>query len=178
MDFVILLDSNYVPLDALDIEKTINMLFTGRAAPVNLDNIKPFIQLGLSKNRTAKLPDYILSLINEDKISIPRVIKLNGHRKNYKSSLYLRSKNPSRNGIYKRDRYECQYCSSKADLTIDHILPKSRGGGNIWENVVTCCHKCNNKKGNKTPEEIGFKLKSTPKAPPISLPSEFWSSFL
>ena len=59
----------------------------------------------------------------------------------------------NRTRIYKRDNHECAYCGSKKQLTLDHIIPKSRGGGNDWNNLITCCFKCNLKKGNRTPEE-------------------------
>jgi 5-methylcytosine-specific restriction endonuclease McrA len=55
---------------------------------------------------------------------------------------------PTRALIYKRDDHECQYCGSKKDLTIDHVIPRSRGGQDTWENLVACCTKCNLKKGN------------------------------
>lgn len=73
----------------------------------------------------------------------------------------------NRTRIYKRDNHECAYCGSKKQLTLDHIIPKSRGGGNDWNNLVTCCFKCNLKKGNKTPEEAKMVLKVKPYAPTL-----------
>jgi DNA-directed RNA polymerase subunit RPC12/RpoP len=72
---------------------------------------------------------------------------------------------PSRNLIYKRDNYECQYCGSKKNLTIDHVKPRSKGGNDTWTNLVTACSSCNVKKGSKTLKESGLILKSTPRAP-------------
>ena len=72
---------------------------------------------------------------------------------------------PSRHLIYKRDNYECQYCGSKKDLTIDHVTPRSKGGDDTWTNLVTACSSCNVKKGSKTLKEAGLVLKSTPRAP-------------
>ena len=72
---------------------------------------------------------------------------------------------PTRKHIFKRDNHECQYCTAKEDLTIDHILPSSRGGSDSWENMVTACIKCNAKKGNRTPMEANMLLRSTPKKP-------------
>ncbi|KAA0051262.1 hypothetical protein IC582_008615 [Cucumis melo] len=71
----------------------------------------------------------------------------------------------SRKNILYRDNYTCQYCSSHESLTIDHVLPISRGGEWTWENLVAACVKCNSKKGQKTVEEANMKLKKTPKAP-------------
>ena len=52
----------------------------------------------------------------------------------------------------------CQYCGASSDLTVDHIIPKSRGGTDSWDNLITACKNCNNKKGNKTPEEAHMTL--------------------
>ncbi|KAF8043584.1 hypothetical protein BT93_A1799 [Corymbia citriodora subsp. variegata] len=73
--------------------------------------------------------------------------------------------NLSRKNILYRDSYTCQYCSSGENLTIDHVLPISRGGEWTWENLVTACAKCNSKKGHKTIEEANMKVLKTPKAP-------------
>jgi 5-methylcytosine-specific restriction endonuclease McrA len=75
----------------------------------------------------------------------------------------------SRKNIYLRDNHSCQYCGKSANLTIDHLVPKSRGGKDTWENTVTCCVRCNNRKGDKTPEEAGLRLKKTPYRPPSTL---------
>ncbi|XP_059647306.1 uncharacterized protein LOC132293726 isoform X2 [Cornus florida] len=69
----------------------------------------------------------------------------------------------SRKNIFFRDSFTCQYCSSRENLTIDHVLPVARGGQWTWENLVTACAKCNSKKGQKTLEESNFKLIKVPK---------------
>ena len=71
----------------------------------------------------------------------------------------------SRRNILKRDGNKCQYCGSSSDLTIDHIIPKSRGGGDTWENLTAACNKCNNKKGSRTPKEAGMVLARKPYRP-------------
>ena len=70
----------------------------------------------------------------------------------------------SRRGVLRRDFFRCGYCQKSAD-TVDHVVPKSRGGKDSWENLVACCLKCNNQKSNKTPQEMGWELKVTPKMP-------------
>ena len=77
----------------------------------------------------------------------------------------LASHKPSRSAIYKRDGNKCAYCSSTQNLTIDHIIPSSRGGDNSWTNLTIACSKCNTKKGNRTPEECGMVLRTKPRAP-------------
>jgi HNH endonuclease len=67
----------------------------------------------------------------------------------------------TKKNIYLRDNHTCQYCSRKfhaSELTLDHVLPRSRGGRNTWENLVTACRKCNQAKDSRTPEEAGMKL--------------------
>ncbi len=74
--------------------------------------------------------------------------------------------------LFARDGYACQYCGRHRNdlrgrqfLTRDHILPISRGGGNSWDNVVTSCSPCNNRKGNHLPDEVGMRLRTDPKEP-------------
>lgn len=94
------------------------------------------------------------------KYALPSVIKLQDYVK-----IPYRSVEISRKNILIRDKSECQYCGSKVKLTIDHIYPKSRGGEDTWENLVTACIRCNNIKGNRTPIEAKMKLNSIPKKP-------------
>lgn len=71
----------------------------------------------------------------------------------------------SRKNVLRRDRSTCQYCGGSTNLTIDHILPKSRGGRDTWTNLVTACVSCNNQKGDRTPEEAGMELNREPFRP-------------
>lgn len=72
----------------------------------------------------------------------------------------------SRKNILRRDDNQCQYCGTKKSvMTIDHIIPKSRGGTDSWENLVAACVKCNNRKGNRTPEEAKMPLLKKPRKP-------------
>lgn len=67
--------------------------------------------------------------------------------------------------LFMRDRGVCQWCRNRAGETVDHVIPTSRGGGNIWENVVLACKSCNNRKGDRLPEELGWVLTRTPFQP-------------
>lgn len=71
----------------------------------------------------------------------------------------------SRKNVMRRDRFRCQYCGSRERLTVDHVMPKSRGGKDTWENLVTACTPCNNRKGNRTPEEAEMPLGRKPFRP-------------
>jgi len=70
----------------------------------------------------------------------------------------------TRRGVLRRDSHRCAYCS-KGAATIDHVLPRSRGGADSWENLVACCLRCNNIKGDRTPQEMGWELRWAPKPP-------------
>jgi 5-methylcytosine-specific restriction endonuclease McrA len=98
-------------------------------------------------------------------IPLPSVIRLLEYRRIPHQTRAL-----SRKNILMRDRYTCQYCQKSAphvELTLDHVVPRSRAGETTWENLVACCHQCNNRKGNRTPEEAGMRLIRAPR--PFSL---------
>ena len=74
----------------------------------------------------------------------------------------------SRRNIFERDRYTCQYCRRspvRSELSVDHVVPRSRGGETSWENVVASCVKCNTKKGGRTPQEARMDLQTKPRKP-------------
>jgi 5-methylcytosine-specific restriction endonuclease McrA len=70
----------------------------------------------------------------------------------------------TRRGVLRRDGHRCAYCG-KAASTIDHVLPRSRGGKDTWENLVACCLRCNNVKGDRTPQEMAWELRLVPGIP-------------
>lgn len=70
----------------------------------------------------------------------------------------------SRRAVFFRDGHCCQYCGGTAE-NIDHVMPRSRGGAHIWENVVAACRRCNGRKENRTPTEAGLRLRGAPSAP-------------
>jgi len=77
----------------------------------------------------------------------------------------------SRQNIYARDHYTCQYCGKKPpqiELSLDHVIPKVLGGKTLWDNIVACCLQCNHKKGGRTPEQANMKLLSKPYKPSYS----------
>jgi 5-methylcytosine-specific restriction endonuclease McrA len=100
-------------------------------------------------------------------MKVPSVVRLMGFvRFRRKDAKY------SRKNIYARDKYRCQYCGHRFpqdELTCDHVIPRSRGGRAEWDNIVTCCVKCNRKKGGRTPDEAGLRLVKSP-----ARPSWYW----
>ncbi len=74
----------------------------------------------------------------------------------------------SRHNLFKRDHFECQYCGSTRNLTLDHMMPRSRGGDSGWTNLLTACSRCNHKKGDRTPEEAGMPPRQKPRRPTLT----------
>jgi 5-methylcytosine-specific restriction endonuclease McrA len=98
-------------------------------------------------------------------VRVPSVIRLLEYRR-----IPHQTRSLSRKNILMRDRYTCQYCHRtlpSSELTLDHVVPRSRLGETTWENLVACCHVCNNRKGSRTPEEAGMRLVRAPR--PFSL---------
>ena len=94
-------------------------------------------------------------------VNLPSVISL----KNYvKPSLYPAF---TRFNVFLRDKFECQYCGASHDLTFDHVIPRSRGGTTVWENVVAACSSCNLKKGGFMPKVVGMVPAQRPYAPTV-----------
>jgi len=95
-------------------------------------------------------------------VRVPSVIRLLEYRRIPHQTRAL-----SRKNILLRDRNTCQYCGTvlpSSELTLDHVVPRSRGGTSTWENLVTCCHPCNRRKGNQHPPEARMKLMREPRA--------------
>jgi len=129
------LDSSYRPIEIIDAREAFCLVFMGRANLVEVYDNK-----------------FIRTVYQA--YAMPCVISLNRYVKVGKVTLSCNKRN-----VLWRDRNTCQYCGKvfkTEKLTLDHVTPRSRGGPKTWENIVTCCHKCNQKKGNKLPHESGM----------------------
>ncbi len=144
---VLVLNQDYQPVNICQARRAVVLVFQGKAEI--LEN-----GLGLIKSVSYSLP-------------IPSVIRL-AHlvrRPRFQRKI-------TRYEVFNRDRYKCQYCNKETkELTLDHVIPRSRGGEHSWENVVSCCTHCNRHKAGRTPEEAGMKLICRPLPPP---PSSFY----
>jgi 5-methylcytosine-specific restriction endonuclease McrA len=117
--------------------------------------------LNVTSRRRAILLLYLGKAHPMDRPERPSVVRLNHHVRRPMPVL-----RPTRKSIFTRDGHRCAYCgTSHLPLTIDHVIPRTRGGGNDWENLVCCCTRCNNVKGDRTPEEAGLSLRTTPRRP-------------
>jgi 5-methylcytosine-specific restriction endonuclease McrA len=139
---VLMLNQNYEPLTVCTARRAIVLLFQGKAEMIEAAN-------GL-KIRSVRR-DY----------SLPSIVRLWQYKKVPYKRIMLTRKN-----ILTRDNHQCQYCGTfKGPMTVDHVVPKTMRGADSWENMVCACVKCNNKKGDRTPEQAGMKLLKKPSRP-------------
>ena len=97
-------------------------------------------------------------------IKAPSVVRLN-----YFVKVPYRARSSlSRRAVFVRDNFECQYCGRPAE-NVDHVVPKSRGGGHTWDNVVAACRPCNSRKENRSPADAGLTLRHPPRRPDDSV---------
>lgn len=137
---VLLLNANYEPLNVCNLRRAMSLMLLGK---VEVLEESP-VEVSTSGGR----------------VQVPSIMRMRYQVRRPIPRLRL-----SRHSILARDNYTCQYCGSKRDLTIDHVLPRWCGGPQTWDNLVTCCRKCNLKKADKTPQQAGMKLRKPPKQP-------------
>ncbi|MGE5489579.1 MAG: HNH endonuclease [bacterium] len=138
---VLVLNASYEPINVCAARRAMVLVLKGVASP------EEYSGLLLHSARTV--------------LKLPSVIRLLEYRRIPNQARAL-----SRKNILMRDRYTCQYCMRTlpaSELTLDHVIPRSRHGETAWENLVACCHKCNNRKGNRTPDEAGMRLVRQPR---------------
>jgi 5-methylcytosine-specific restriction endonuclease McrA len=139
---VLILNQSYEPLTVSTIKKALILVYLGKAELVKKDTRKEI------RSITERFP-------------CPSVIRL----KRYISVPY-RKVILTRKNIFRRDSFRCAYCGrGDLRLTVDHVIPKAKGGQDSWENLVCACTVCNNKKGDGTPAEAGLKLMLKPFIP-------------
>lgn len=133
---ILVLNADFQPINVTTFKRAFNLVYKGKAEIIEYDSeAKPIMS---SQGKVWKRPA-IIRLIRYIYVPFKKVPV-------------------GRFNVYRRDGHKCGYCRSAEDLTLDHVIPRSRGGQNTWENLVTCCKKCNAKKDNRTPEEAGMKL--------------------
>ena len=141
----LLLNSSYEPLRVIPWQKAIVLL------------VKEKVEVLASYDRVIRSVSVALEL--------PSVLRLHQH---VRLANHYHQVPFSRTNIYLRDKYRCQYCGLKlpsTELTFDHVIPVSQGGRKVWENIVTCCVRCNRRKGGSTPKQAGLALLRKPHRP-------------
>lgn len=175
---VLMLNAHYAPLRIISVRRAFSLLLKrdhadehvaevisvedGRYTAYDFDDWRE-----LSEFRRAFEPavhDWVRTVRYD--IAVPRIVRVLSFHKQPRQQVKLNRRN-----IYARDLNRCQYCGkhfSGSELSIDHVVPRSQGGGNTWTNVVCCCVRCNVRKGGRTPAEAGIRLINKPVRPKYS----------
>lgn len=154
MAAVLLLNASYEPLAVIPARRALSLLL---------------------RDRVDAVTDELVSMTSPDRaLDLPTVLRLRRY-----VNAPRRGVRWNRRGVMRRDGYRCIYCNisagdshnghllTKSDFTIDHLIPRSRGGGNSWSNTACACSSCNQRKGNRTPHEAGMTLLWEPKSPRV-----------
>ncbi len=143
------LNASYEPLTMLPLRRALRLVLDQKAEILEVDDARVF----RSERRHVPCP-LVIRLVRF--VHVPRRFR----------------RQVTNTFLFARDHYRCQYCGrhrsslrGREFLTRDHVLPISRGGDNSWRNVVAACSACNNRKGNRTPGEVGMRLRSEPREP-------------
>ena len=153
---VVMFSKNYLPLARINIKRAIVLLITGQAESLEFSSTQQW---------EVRSPSVVLR--------IPEHIRLTGSN----PERHWKVPPVSRREVLRRDNHACQYCGSTRHLTLDHVIPRSKGGLHTWDNVVTACEPCNSRKGDRHLPETGMVLKTKPKAPmhpAIAFAEQFW----
>ena len=159
---VLVLNQNYEPITVCDVRRAVVLTYLGKAEIIEKDS--SFVR---SISLSVPLPLVVRILV---------YIRVPGKR------IML-----SRKNVIKRDKHICQYCGVKdVPMTVDHIIPKNLGGEDSWENLICACVDCNNKKGNRTLEQVNIIPLNRPKKPNnitfirnfVGIRNEKWKPYL
>jgi 5-methylcytosine-specific restriction endonuclease McrA len=132
--------------------------------PVGIVNVQKALVLTFLEKATSLVHFDYLEIRTVDRVfPYPAVIRLYEYKNIPYKGVML-----NRNNLFKRDKHTCQYCGADKRLTLDHVVPRSKGGKSSWKNLVTACHRCNTLKGDKTPEQAGMMLRTLPFRPTLS----------
>ena len=146
MQQVLVLNASYEPLNVTTVRRAHVLVFKGKA-----EVIEELQQQLHSATDTYPWP-HVIRLVAY--VRVPRAVQ----------------RKISRRALFARDGWRCAYCGTTSGrLTLDHIVPRSKGGESIWENVVTACSPCNLRKGDRTLEQVGMELRTSPRAPTPTL---------
>ena len=168
---VLALNRQYVAVHILSVRRAFCLLYKGAAEVISVESdlyqnytFDDWLEASLlrsSLNMTDEEAEWVQSV--NFSIQVPRVIRLLRYERLPRNAVKFNRRN-----IFLRDENCCQYCGHRYGshrLSLDHVMPKSRGGPTNWENIVCCCLDCNVKKGGRTPHEAGMALMRLPRKP-------------
>ncbi|MCW6038567.1 HNH endonuclease [Spirulina subsalsa FACHB-351] len=157
---VVVFSKNYLPLSRINLRRAILLLVTQKAEPLDF-----YSQEGW-EIRSCSVVLWIPIHIRLTVASTERVWK---------------TPSVTRREVLRRDHHRCQYCGSHKKLTLDHVIPRSKGGKHSWDNVVIACERCNGFKGDRTPQQAGMELRTQPKPPAnptLLFANQFWGDYI
>lgn len=175
---VLALNKVFAPIHVIDVRRALSLLVTGAAEVVDTDDphlgtydLASWRALSDLKSEFESERHDWVGLVR-GRLAVPTVVRLTKFdRQRFRKHRGRRVEGPfvplNRRNIYHRDGNLCQYCGRKfpsSELSLDHVVPKSRGGGDTWENLVCACTACNSKKADKMPAEARMKLIRVPRA--------------
>jgi 5-methylcytosine-specific restriction endonuclease McrA len=143
MEQTLLLNNTYEPITVISWQRAVTLVYLGKS-----DILEEY-------SREIRCTSV--------RMCIPAVLRMRERVRTVKPTVKF-----SRQNVYLRDQYRCQYCGDdfkSSELTYDHVQPRSRGGPTNWTNIVSCCVKCNRRKGSLSPEQAGMKLLKKPTRP-------------
>ena len=163
---VLVLNKSWIAINVARARRALALLYQGHARVIHPQNYALYtFDAWCTYSRRACMKSEAVPMVRtpSQAIVLPEVILLTAFNGFIRHEVRF-----SRSNIFTRDKHQCQYCGARPDkreLTLDHVLPRSRGGVDSWENLVLACARCNVKKSNRTPEEANMQLLNTPKAP-------------
>lgn len=160
MTQVLVLDPGFQPLNEISLKKAVRLMMRERVVDGAPTRIVEPVYL---PTRPIEEQSFIVRMAKSF-ILVPKIMRIiHVVRRAMRTSVPLTKKN-----VMIRDRFTCTYCGAKSNLNIDHVTPICRGGRQTWENMVTSCVSCNQRKGDKTPREAGMSLRHSPHQPTIT----------
>jgi len=157
---VLVLNRLYQPVRVTTVRNGFRLLFRGVAQVV--DDSGELLDLSMWARSGSRDGDNLVRTASSA-LRVPRVLRLLRYDGVHGAAIHL-----SRRNVMVRDRFQCQYCGATPgpeQLNIDHVVPRSQGGRDCWENLVTACMSCNLRKGARTPDQSNMRLRRRPAAP-------------
>ncbi|MBD1833177.1 HNH endonuclease [Cyanobacteria bacterium FACHB-472] len=153
---VVVFSQNYLPMSRVNIKRAIALMISGKAEPLSFSDAVGW---------QVRSPSIVIDVPEQIRLTVTGAERV------------WRVPPVNRRELLRRDHHTCQYCGNTKQLTIDHVIPLSKGGKHTWDNVVIACEKCNQRKGDRTPLQAGMPLRTQPKAPmhpAVAFAEQFW----
>ena len=166
---VLMLNRLYMAVRVISARRAMTLLYQDYAEVVSVEqgeflsyDFDSWVEVSEAKRRfEPEQHDWIRTV--RFQVAVPKIIRLLVYDRLPRATVKLNRRN-----LFARDHNRCQYCGRRfpsAELSLDHVVPRSHGGDNSWENIVCACVRCNVRKGGRTPDQAGIKLVARPKRP-------------